>query len=796
MDFRLALRQLIRRPGFTVVALVTLALGIGAPTAMFSVVHAVLLRPLPYPEADRLVRFRMNSQSPAGPVSFDALPVSEALAWAEESRAIAGLALFNDRALTLSTPDGPFRLIGVSATPNLFDVLRTRPEAGGTFTVSGTETREVVLSHTTWQRFFAANPSTVGSLVTLDGDPYRVVGVMPDAFRFPSAETAFWVPQPLSAGGTRGMVLPAIARLRPDATIDTVASEGTRLIDNADRRSATTLTVESLHDQMTGGVRRILWVLLGAVGFVTIIATANIALLLLTRGAGREREFSIRAALGAGRARLIRQLFVEGMTLGGIGGFLGLAFAWTGLSLLVNLAPAGVPRLTDAALNGTVLIFAVLLTAGTSLMFGVLSAGRTLRLSPWRALAGSETEGRLTAATGPMRFRTNILAVSELGLTMVLLVAAGLLLRSFAGLVNADQGFDLKNAAALQVNLPASRYASPAARLGYDERLLEQVRRQPGIDVAGLATTLPTRQPTGRFGFSSSPTILAPADPFSIPAIDVHMVTEGFLEAMGVRLLEGRTFLASDRAGSEPVVVISKRWAEQQFPGRSAVGQTLYSGTGNRVVVGVVADVRPAELGVDTKPDAYLPLSQNPDVLQWFSTITLITRGANPDAIGAALRPVILALDPQSPPYNVRTLDADVARVVAAPRFSATVLALFAGVAFLMACVGVYGVMAFASGQRTREIGIRLAVGATRAQILRLILKDGSLVVLVGLAGGLGAALILTRTLTGLLHEVTPADPATLMGVASLLAMAGIVATLIPALRATRIDPLKTLKEE
>ena len=796
MDFRLALRQLIRRPGFTAIALTTLALGIGAPTAMFSVVHAVLLRPLPYPEADRLVRFRMSSQSPAGPVSFDAVPVSEALSWAAESRAIADLALFNDRALTLSTPDGPFRLIGVSATPNLFAILRTSPEAGGTFAATTTSTREVVLSHATWQRFFAANPATIGSLVTMDGDQYRVVGVMPDAFRFPSAETAFWVPQPLSAGGTRGMVLPAVARLRPGATVEAVAGEAKRLIDNTDPRVTTTLTVESLQDQMTGSVRRILWVLLGAVGFVTVIATTNIALLLLTRGAGREREFSIRAALGAGRSRLVRQLFIEGLTLGGIGGLLGLVLAWTGLSLLVNLAPVGVPRLSDAALNGTVLTFATLLTAGTSLIFGVLSAARTLELRPWLALTGVEPETRLTAAKGPMRFRLNVLAVAELGLTMVLLVAAGLLLRSFAGLVNADQGFDSNQSLALQINLPGSRYPSPAARLAYDERLLAELRQQPGVTVAGIATTLPTRQATGRFAFSSSPITFDPSNPFSMPVIDVHMVTEGFMEAMGLRLLEGRTLNSADRAGGEPVVVISKRWADQQFPGRPAVGRTLYSGTGNRVVVGVVADVRPAELGADVKPDAYLPLAQNPDVLQWFTTVTLIARGPNTEAMSAALRPRILSLDSQSPPYNVRLLDDDVARVVAAPRFSATVLALFAGVAFVMACLGVYGVMAYASRQRTREIGIRMAVGATRAQVLRLILRDGVLVVLMGLAGGLVTSLVLTRTLTGLLHEVTPADPSTLVAVASLLAIAGIAASLIPALRAASVDPLKTLRDE
>ena len=781
MDFRVAFRQLLRRPAFAGVALTTLALGIGAPTAMFSVVNAVLLRPLPYPQPDRLARFQMSSQSPAGPVSFDALPVSPALDWAASSQTLVDLALFNDRALTLSTADGPFRLTGVSATPNLFAVIGVAPEMGVTFQPAAASAREIVLSHATWQRFFGGAVATVGSAITLDGEPYRVVGVMPDAFRFPSAETAFWVPQVLTAGGSRGMVLPAIARLRPGATVEGVAIEGRRLVDDGDRRFKTTLTVRTLQDQMTGGIRRILWVLLGAVGFVTIIATTNLALLLMTRGAGREREFQVRTALGAGRGRLVRQLFVEGLTLGGIGGVAGLGLAGLALWLLVGLAPADVPRLGEAALDARVLLFAVVLTVGTSLLFGVLSAGHTLQAGLGK--------GR------PFRFRLNALVAAELALTMVLLVAAGLLVRSFVGLVQTDQGFDPGNAVALQINLPASRYPTPAARLAFDERLLARLRQESGIDVVGLTTTLPTRQPTGRFGFSSSPEILSASDPFSIPVVDVHMVTDGFLDAMGVRLVAGRTFTAADTKG-EPVVVISEQFAKQQFPASSPVGQILYSGTGNRRVIGVVSEVRPAELGAEPKPDAYLPLAQDSDVLQWFGTITVIARGPRPDSLAAKLRPIVLSLDPQSPPYNVRALDRDVARVVAGPRFSATVLGLFAGVAFLMACVGVYGVMSYAAGLRTREVGIRIAVGATRTEVVRLMLRDSARVVMAGLAAGLIAAVLLTRTLTGLLHEVTPADPVTLAIVAGLLGAAAILASFVPARRASSIDPLRALREE
>jgi predicted permease len=782
MDFRLAMRQLIRRPAFAGVALATLALGIGAPTAMFSVVSAVLLEPLPYPQPDRLVRFQMNSQGPAGPVSFDGVPASPALEWAANSQTLADLALFNDRALTLTTPDGPFRLTGVAATPNLFALIGVAPEAGQAFQPGSTDAREVVLSHATWQRFLGGTASTIGSAITLDGEPYRVVGVMPDEFRFPSAETAFWVPQVLTTGGTRGMVLPGIARLRPGATVEAVATEGRRLVDDGDPRFKTTLTVRTLQDQLTGGIRRILWVLLGAVGFVTIIATTNLALLLMTRGAAREREFMVRAALGAGRGRLIRQLFVEGMTLGAVGGAAGLGLAGLALWALVGLAPSDVPRLGEAALDGRVLSFALLLTIGTSLVFGVLSAAHTLQ--------------RSGATARPARLRLNVLVAAELALTMVLLVAGGLLLRSFVSLVQTDQGFDPGNAVALQINLPASRYPTPAARLAFDDRLVARLRQEPGIDVAGLATTLPTRQPTGRFGFSASPDILSAPDPFSIPVIDVHMVTDGFLDAMGVRLIAGRTFAAGDTSGAEPVIVISELFARQQFPGASPVGRLLYSGTGNRRVIGVVSEVRPAELGADPQPDGYIPLAQAPDVLQWFGTVTVIARSARPANLAATLRPIVLSLDPDSPPYNVRALDQDLARVVAGPRFSATVLALFAAVAFLMACVGVYGVMSYAAGLRTREVGIRVAIGATRAEVVLLMVKDSARVIVAGLAAGLIATLLLTRTLTGLLHEVTPVDPATLAVVVVLLGIAGMLASFVPARRASSVDPLRALREE
>ena len=481
---RLALRRLGNRRGFAAVAIATLALGIGAPTAIFSVVRAGLIQPLPYPEPDRLVRFRLEGRSPRGAVSFDAVPAQAALAWAQETSTLAGLALYNDRALTLSTSEGPFRLTGQSATPNLFEILGVAPAYGRTFRADATDAREIVFSHATWSRYFSSDPAILNSTVTLDATAYRVVGVMPETFGFPSPEVAFWVPLILDAGSTRGMVLPAVARMKPEATLAGVIQEGrARLGDEGDPRFQHTLNGDTLKNQMVGGARRPLWVLLGAVGFVLAIATANIALLLLVRGAARAREFSIQLSLGANRGVLRRQLLVESLTLGAIGGAAGLLLAWLGLDLLLTLAPPEMPRLQRASIDGPVVAVAAILTMATSAIFGALSAGRTL----------------MTSAAAPLRLRLNILATCVLAFTIVLLVGAGLLLRSFLGLVLIDPGFDTRGALALQINLPDARYPGAAARLTFLERLREELGSVAGVDTIGLATTLPNRQPTGRF---------------------------------------------------------------------------------------------------------------------------------------------------------------------------------------------------------------------------------------------------------------------------------------------------------
>lgn len=795
-DAMLALRLLTRRPAFAATALLTLALGLGAPTAIFSVVHAVLLRPLPYPDADRIVRFRIESRSPRGQIGFDALPVATALEWEGTSSTLASVALYNDAAKTLTTADGPVRLSGLSATPNLFELLGVTPHAGRTFEAADRDVRQVVLAHAAWLRYFDGASSTVGSLVTLDGVPHRVVGVMPQGFDFPSPETMFWAPVLLTAGGTRGMVLPAIGRLRPEATVAGVVEEGQRLLaDAGSPREARTLVVRTLQDQMVGDVRRVLWVLMAAVGLVSVIATVNISLLLLTQGASRAREFSVRLALGAARGRLIRQVSVEGLVLAALGGVGGLAFAALFVEVLVRIAPPGVPRLHQTSFDPQVLAFTSGLVLVASLAFAILSAGRVVTGDAIRALGGPGAESRLFTAS-VSRHRLNGLAAAELALAVVLLVGAGLLLRSFVGLVLIDQGFDSRGAVAAQITLPSARYPSPEARMDFHKRLLARLRQQRGISRAGLITAMPNRQPTGRFAYDPEGAPML-SDPLAMKIAEVRMATEGFFEAMGIPLLAGRGFEAGDAEGAEPVMVISEELARVHFAGRNPVGQMLYSGTGHRRVIGVVGTVRPAtSAALQYNPSAYLPLRQALDVFRQFATMSIVVRGEDLDARARDLRTIVRSLDPELALFNVRRLDAEAAGLVAGPRFSATVLGVFAVVALVMAAVGVYGVMAYSAGRRTREIGVRVALGATRAQILRLILRDGLLIVAVGLVSGLLASVWLTRTLTGLLYEVTPADPVALVSVAVVLSAIGLAAIYLPARRATRMSALTALREE
>jgi putative ABC transport system permease protein len=790
---RATLRLLHARPGFGAVVLLTLALGIGAPTAVFSVVHAVLLRPLPYPAADRLVQFRMDIRHPQGNAVFDALPATTALQWAADSATLSALALYNDRALTLVTPDGPERLTGVSVTPNLLSLVGVAPARGEAFADETTDPRQIVLSDAVWRRYFGANPAIAGTSAVLDGEPFLVRGVMPPDFAFPHADTAFWVPFVLGPGGGRGMLLPAIARLKPGATVAAVVEEGRRALDDGDRAGQQTLIVRSLRDQLVGDVERVVWIVFAAVGLVSVIATANLALLLLVRGAGRSREFAVRLALGASRSQLLRQLAGEALVLASVGGAIGLGLAAVLLRLLVRTAPASVPRLQEIGLDAPVLAFAVVLTLLTGAVFGALSAGRAIAVDVAHGLGASGGESPLLLKRSP-RVRMHVLAAAELACTMILLVAAGVLLRSFLQQALVDHGFNPRGGVVVRVTLPPARYPGSAPRAAFQEQLLARLQQSAGVDAAGLITALPNRQPSGRFDFNATSMPIA-HDPLTAQIAGVRMATPGFFAAMGMPL-RGREFAATDVSGGEGVVILSEQLARRHFRDGDPIGRMLYSlATGPLRVVGVVADVLPAD-GSASAPSAYLPLQQSTDVLDWLSTITVVLRGQDADSLLQSARAAVRAIDPDVPVFGARTLSDEVAALVDGPRFVTSVLVAFAIVAWLIAAIGVYGVMAYSAGQRTREVGVRIALGATRSQVIHTMLRDALRVIAAGLVTGAVGAIWLSRLLTGLVHDAPPVGGGTVLTIGALLAGAAWLAAYIPTRRATRLSAAEALRHE
>jgi predicted permease len=785
LDARQALRLLLTRPGFAAAAILTLALGIGAPTAVFSIVHAVLLRPLPYAAPERLVQAHMESTTPRGVVRMDALPVSAAGEWAASTTTLDGLAIYNETARTASTSAGPERLTGIATTANLFDLLGTAPTLGRVFSEGDDDLLQVVLSDTAWRTHFHADSGVVGTTVTLDGQPYRVTGLMPERFHFPTPETAFWIPVRLDTGGSRGMLLPVIARVRAGVPLAAAVDEGLIHIGADNSGFESRLLLPTLQESMVGPVSRTLWLFMAAVSLVAVVATVNIALLLVVRGTSREGEFALRSALGADRGRLVRQLVGESAVLTALGGVAGFSLAYLIVTALRAMAPPEIPRLDEAGLDAGTLGFAVGMMTLAVLTFSVLSAAPVLR--------GSRERARMAAHS---RRRLLTLASVETALALVLLVAASLLLESFVRQVAVDQGFDHRDRLALQFTMPRARYPTPEARMAFVERVLERVRGLPGVTHAAVITAMPNRQPTGRFAFDP-----IGIDPFAPPGShtlgEVRMVTDGGLAALGVPLLGGRDIRADDTNSSEPVVVISAASAAQHFPGVDPVGRTLFTGSGPLRVIGVAGDVRPAVTGLPQHdPSVYLPLRQSLDVFQQFATVTLAVHAPSAAAPRPAIRHALLDLDPDMAPFNVRALSDEVARLVAGPRFSATVVSLFSLVAFVMAAVGVYGVVAYQAARRTKDIGVRLALGATRGRVTRVVLSDGLFIVAAGIGVGAPLAVWLARLLQATFDDLSTRPLVTVVTVSLTLAATALAAAYIPARRAARISVLAALRED
>ncbi|MBA3438660.1 MAG: ABC transporter permease [Pyrinomonadaceae bacterium] len=805
-DIRYGMRMLLKSPGFTLVAVLALALGIGANTAIFSVVNAVLLRPLPYQDADRLVmvwehnRLRNRPQNVINPANF--------LDWQEQSSVFDEMAAFHDFAVNLTGEGEPEQIPGQRASANLFSLLGVQAVVGRTFTHEDAQpNREplIVISYGLWQRRFGGDPGVIGKTLMLDRRPVTVIGVLPADFKWfikqgslVGKEAEFWEPLSFTAAHhiRRGRYMTAVARLKPNVTYEQAQAEMNTIASRLEQQYVNFNTgwgvnLVPLREQFVGSIRPALLVLLGAVGFVLLIACANVANLLLARAAARQKEMATRAALGAGRWRVVRQLLTESVLLAFFGGALGLLLALWGVDALMWFAPQDLLSLPRISINLPVLGFTLLVSVLTGIIFGLVPALEASRLDPSESL--KETGRSMTGSTRSRRLR-GAFVVAEVALALVLLVSAGLLIKSFMRLQAVDAGFDEKNILTMRVTLPASKYPEENQRIRFFKQTVERLETLPGVRSVGAISFLPFTGP----GAATSFTIEgrpAPAAGDS-PVTDVRVTDDNYLRTMNIALLRGRTFTEQEATEKRGVVVINEAMVRKYFPGEDPIGKRIIVNMSDTPepteIIGVVRDVKQQTLDEEVKAMVYWP---HPQLA--YSSLTLVMRTeSDPLSLATAARRGIQAIDQDQPIADVRTMEQWLATSIARARFNTLLLGLFASVALLLAAIGIYGVMAYSVTQRTHEIGIRMAFGAEGRDVLRLVLGQGMTLVAIGIALGLLGAFAATRVLASLLYGVSATDPMTFTIIPLLLVTVAFIANYIPARRATKVDPMVALRYE
>jgi len=801
-DLRYGVRMLFKNKGFTAVAIIALALGIGANTAIFSVVNAVLLRPLPFKDASRLV-WVWETQPTLDKAPFTPADFQDYQAQNQSFEQVA--AVFSQN-LTLTGSDQPERLKAAIVSANFFSLVGVEALRGRTFLPEEGQPgakRVAVLSYGLWQRRFGSDPNLVGRELTLNGVSFNVVGVMPPDFNYPNA-IELWVnpkqvvPE-LSVGATDDVRtirnshwLAMIARLKPGVTIAQAQADMDGVAHRIGQQynSNHGVKIVSLHERIVGDVRPALLVLLGAVGLVLLISCANVANLLLARAASRHKEIAVRTALGASRLRLVRQLLTESLLLATLGGGVGVLLAFWGVDLLVSALPATTPRLKEIGVDAQALGFTFALTLFTGFIFGLVPALRASQVN----LNESLKEGGRTSTEGFHGNRVRgLLVVCEVALSLIVLIGASLLVKSFVRLQDVELGFNPANLLTMQVSLPSAKYGKPAQQTAIFQQIIERLEALPGVQAVGVSNDLPIE---GDMQTSTPHVENRTAAPGEESLAGVHTISSNYFQAMGIPLLRGRAFTAADTEDAPPVIIINNVTAKRLFPNEDAIGKRIKFSDDKNVpwieIIGISGDVRHNGLDEAPQMETYEPYLQNPRTI-----MAVAVRSANdPASLTAAMRGAVLEIDKDQPVYNIRTMNQVLATSIASRRLSMILFSLFAAIALALVTVGIYGVIAYSVTQRTHEIGIRIALGAQTRDVLKIIVGQGMMLTLIGIATGLIGAFAVMRVMSSLLFGVSASDPITFACVTLLLIAVALLACYIPARRATKVDPMIALRYE
>ena len=805
LDVRYGSRMLLKNPGFTGVAVLTLALGIGANTAIFSVVNGVLLKPLPYANPDRLVRvFESSTGQPRFPMS-----PGNFLDYRDQNSVLEKFALFTRDDLELSQDERPERLSAMRISAGFFETLGVRPLLGREFAREDEapgSNNVAVLSNALWRRRFGADPEIVGKVIALSGNAFTVVGVLPpgvqhvggDYRSLPHGDSVdVWWPMSLGPKSPRfAHFVNTLGRMKQGVTLEAAEADFNVIAERLAREHPGTndgwrTRIQSLHEEIVGRTRTALLVLLAAVVFVLLIACVNVANLMLARATVREREIAVRAALGAGRGRLIRQLLTESMLIAVAGGGAGLLLAKVAISALVALGPSQLPRLQMVGIDGRILVFTLVISLLTGVLFGLAPALQSLKVNLNELL---KEGGRTGTGGARQRALRNTLVIAEVALALVLLIGAGLLMRSFVKLQQADPGFKPDGVLTMSTSLPFARYSSPEKTVAFYQRLIDQVSALPGVQSVGAGSDLPW---TG-YDENSSFNIEGKTFPENQePSGRYHFVTPDYFRSIGVPLLEGRWFDSHDTRQSPQVILVNQSLARRYWPDEDAVGRRITFNDQPKesdwmTVAGVIGDVKDSPNSAEAEPAFYWPHTQQPYRDLFFA----IRTSGDPVALTEAVRSEVRALDKDLPVSEIKPLDAIAEAGLARQRFTLLMVSLFAGIALALAAIGIYGVMSYLVAQRTHEMGIRLALGARQGSVMKLMLGQGMVLAGTGVATGLAASFALTRLMASLLYGVSTTDPMTFLFIAVLLGGVALVACYIPARRASTVDPIVALRYE